>query len=119
MNIPGLITAFLAVSDIAAQHLVAAGTNDGEAIQAKEAATYLLGASTFVNTPTGKHVSVVRNGLANVVYGGNLAVGDPITSNADGQAIKAAAGDKTIGYAEVSGVAGDIGSIYIVPGVGA
>lgn len=118
MHIPQLITAFMAITDIEANLIVASTGADGEAKQAAAATDYLLGTSTEIGVSKDRHVSVIRSGLSNVTYGGTIAIGDPITSDAQGRAIKAATGDKTIGYAEVAGVEGDIGSIYVTPGVG-
>ncbi|UYZ84290.1 DUF2190 family protein [Entomomonas sp. E2T0] len=118
MHIPQLISAFMAITDIEANLIVATTGNDGEAKQATAATDYLLGTSSEIGVTQGRHVSVIRSGLSNVVYGGTIAIGDPVTSDAQGRAIKATAGDKTIGFAEVAGVEGDIGSIYVTPGVG-
>lgn len=62
-------------------------------------------------------VDIVRGGIAEVIYGGTVTRGDPLASNAAGAAVKAATGDRIIGFAEVSGVANDRGSVFIAPGV--
>jgi len=60
-----------------------------------------------------------RLGICEVEYGGAVAAGDALTSDASGRAIVAApaAGSnvRIIGFAEVAGVLGDIGSLFISP----
>lgn len=59
-------------------------------------------------------------GVGQVRYGGNVAAGDPLTSDAAGKAIKALPSNSTqvriIGFALVAGVADDIGDYIISPG---
>lgn len=105
---PALIGAFLI-----AKH----GTNDGEVAQASAATDALMGVTDLVAPAAGERVDIVKSGLADVTYGGNVAKGDPLTSNADGKAIKATvAGSRLIGYAEVAGVSGDVGLVHIALG---
>jgi hypothetical protein len=68
----------------------------------------------------GDRIDVVRSGIAEVEFGGTVARGDPLTADASGRAVAAApaagANAYVIGFAEVSGVLGDIGSASILPG---
>lgn len=119
MNIPGLITPFRALGVIGKYLIAAATTDDGEASQAADGDAMLLGTTTDIPTADGAIVDVVRNGLASVTYGGAVARGAPLTADASGRAIAvalpAAAGTYIVGYAEVSGVLGDIGSVMVAP----
>lgn len=69
---------------------------------------------------TDTRVDVIRAGIAEVIYGGNVAVGDLLTADADGKAVAAApaagVNNRIIGIAEVAGVSGDIGSVLLSPG---
>ena len=40
-----------------------------------------------------------------------------LTADANGKAVEAAAGNRVVGVAEVTGVSGDIGQVLISPGV--
>lgn len=56
---------------------------------------------------------LLRNGggIGKVVYGGTVAIGDALTANASGQAIKTTtANDQILGYAIEAGTVGQIGS---------
>lgn len=116
MNIPGLITAFRASGAFVKRRLVVHGASDGLAAQAVGGSALLIGVTTDVGASEGDHVDVIRSGLAPVVYGGAVAAGDPLTSDATGAAVPAEAGDFFIGYAEVAGSAEEIGSVWIAPG---
>lgn len=97
--------------------IVKHGAADGFAIQAAAAADFSFGVSDSLGAAAANDpVDIIRGGIAEVSYGGTITRGQPVTSNADGQAVAAATGNRIIGYAEVSGVAGDRGSIYIAPG---
>ncbi|MCD7099113.1 hypothetical protein [Stenotrophomonas sp. MMGLT7] len=121
MHIPGLTNAFLAGAAIAARRITKHGAADGEALQAAAATDALNGISTDIPTAAGMTVDVTRSGLAAVEYGGAVAAGQPLTADAQGRAVAAApaagANVRIIGFAEVSGVLGDIGSVWIAPGV--
>ncbi len=119
MNIPGLTTAFRAGGAITKRRILTDGTADGVAIQAAASTARLLGVSTDIDTDSGATVDAIRTGLAPVEYGGTVARGNPLTADASGRAIAAtlpiAANTYIIGFAEVSGVLGDIGSVQIAP----
>lgn len=117
MLTPVLTKAFNAGAAVAANRIVKHGADDGAAIQAAAATDKLLGVSTGITASTGERVDVIVVGLADVEYGGNVARGDLLTSDAQGRAITAApaagANVRVIGVAWVSGVSGDIGSALI------
>jgi hypothetical protein len=96
------------------------GNADRVVVQAAAATDALIGVFSELSAALGERVDVERIGIVLVEYGGNVARGDPLTSDADGKAIKAnpAAGTRVsiIGYAEVSAVAGDIEAMLLAPG---
>ena len=59
----------------------------------------------------GHRVDVVEAGIAEVRFGGAVDAGDPITSDANGLAIKAVFGNAIIGIARHAAVAGEIGEV--------
>lgn len=67
----------------------------------------------------GDRCEATRMGLDKVTYGGTVAAGDPLTSDATGRAITAApaagANVYIIGYAEIPGVINDEGLVLIAP----
>lgn len=121
MNIPGLITGKRAEGAIAARRLMIHGSEDGLAAQAAASTALLIGVSTDIAASDGKPVDAIRSGLALVEYGGTVTRGAPLTADAEGRAVAVslpvAATTYVIGYAEVSGVLGDIGSVHIAPAV--
>ena len=81
----------------------------------------LVGVSAAtITAPSGQRVDVVKDGIAQVKLGGTVARGDPVTSDATGQGVAAAPGAgvnaRIIGFAEVSGVSGDVIPVHIAPG---
>lgn len=120
MNIPGLITPRRAQAAVAKRRIVKTGTANGSAIQATNGTAAMLGVSTDIDAAAGEVMDVVRNGLTPVEYGATVPDGALLTADAQGRAIAVtlpvAAATYTIGYAEVAGVVGDIGSVNVVPG---
>lgn len=120
MNIPGLTTPRRAQAAIAKRRIVKTGTANGSAVAATNAAAALLGVSTDIDAATGEVLDVVRSGLTPVEYGGTVPDGALLTSDAEGRAVAVTfpvgANTYTIGFAEVAGVVGDIGSVNVVPG---
>lgn len=105
---------YVAATAQVAHQLVAYGDADDQAKATTGAAgEKLLGATTDVGAAIGERVDVVLLGPTPVVYGAAVARGDRIKADAQGRAIAAAAGDASIGDALLSGVAGDIGSVFI------
>lgn len=118
MNIPGLTVAKTAVGAVTERSLVVYGANDGEVAIATDGAALIIGVSTDVPAIDAGRCDVIRSGLAPVYYGETIAVGDPLTADATGRAIKATTtGSYIIGYAETSGDENDLGSVWIVPAV--
>ena len=122
---------------IGAYLIVKFGTLDGSSLQAAASTDTMYGVSTDIGADEGERCDVIKLGDAEVQYGGTVTRGDPLTSDANGCAITAtrhthaenagatyvqnattgtAALQRIVGYANVSGVAGDIGSVAVAPG---
>jgi hypothetical protein len=108
----GLIKSFGAGAGITACRIVKHGSSDGVAVQAAAAADKLIGVAD-ADAANGTRVDVILTGTADVQFGGTVARGDLLTADAVGKAVVAAAGNRVIGVALVSGVAGDIGEVLL------
>jgi hypothetical protein len=112
---------YVAEAAIAAYRIVKPGAADGAVIQGAAATDFINGVNDSVAPALGERVDIVKSGLAEVQYGGNVTRGAPLTSDATGRAVTAApaAGSnvRIIGFAEVSGVVDDIGLVLVAPGV--
>lgn len=118
----GLVKTYLAGAAVVKHRIVKHGSGDRAAIQSAAAADLHIGVSDSLGaSASGEPLDVIRSGIANVEYGGNVTRGAKLTSDADGKAVAAApsagANAQVIGIAEVSGVSGDIGKVFIAPGV--
>lgn len=121
MRNPGLSKAYTAEAAIAAYRIVKFGAADGGVLQGAASADKLIGVTDRIAAAVaGDRVDVYRGGIVEVEYGGAVAAGDPLTSDASGRAITAAPGAGVnayvIGQAEVAGVLGDIGSVFLSQG---
>jgi len=97
--------------------LVKFGASDGTVTLATAATDAIIGASTDIASDENARCDVARSGCAPVIYGGNVTRGDWLTAGTGGKAVATTAdGANVIGRAEVSGVANDIGSVFITPG---
>lgn len=115
---PGLIKAYDPETAIAAYTIVKFGTTEDQVVEAAAATDKLIGVSSEIDSAVGDRCDVIRSGIAPVLYGGTVAAGDLLTSNANGHAIATTtASNRIIGIAEVAGVAGDRGSVLICPGI--
>lgn len=117
---PILTKNFKAGTAIGRHSIVKFGADDQSVALAAAAADAAFGVSTEIDAKAGEPCDVHLLGLADVVYGGVVTRGDLLTADADGKAVAAtpaaAANARTIGVAMVSGVAGDIGVVNILPG---
>ena len=110
-----LITNEQASGAIGAFRLVRWGAQDGAVTQAAGATAHLIG-TTRCAAVAGDRIDIYRSGIAEVEYGGVVTRGAPLTAGAGGKAVATTTNrDHIIGFAEVAGVAGDIGSVRIVP----
>lgn len=90
--------------------------------QASAAGDDLIGISDqAADAPPNGRCDVNRDGLAEVLFGGTVARGKPVTADANGKAVlcdpAAGTSARFVGFAEVSAVSGDIGDVFISPGV--
>ncbi len=118
MNNPVLVKNFTAESAVAPYKVVKFGAAEGKVKQAAAATDSMLGVSTMVSAEAGERIDVILSGIAEVEYGGTVAAGDYLTSNASGQVVKAApatgVNNGVIGKAVISGASGDVGSVLLV-----
>lgn len=98
------------------------GTADGQVLQADANNIPFVGVYAIPETTTvalGERADICVDDFHLLEYGGAVTRGDALTSNATGMAITAAPGAGSnmniIGYADVSGVAGDIVDVYVRP----
>jgi hypothetical protein len=111
-----IFRAALAQGAVGAFRIVKPGTVNSSCVLAAAATDALIGTSDSLPKDDGEMVDIDQRATSQVVYGGVVTRGDPLTSDANGAAIKAvpAAGSnaRIIGFAEISGVAGDIGTYF-------
>lgn len=111
----GLVKTFIAGGSIAKNRIVKFGADDRLALQATAALEKFAGVSEVpgVSAITGDPIDVIKSGIANILYGGAVTVGDFLTSDDEGRAVVAADGDSLIGVAQITGVEGDLGAVQI------
>jgi len=120
MRNEGLQKTLIAGAAVAKNRIVKFGSNDSTAVQAAGATDLSIGVSDNLGAASGEPFDVIIDGIALVEYGGNVTRGQPLTADADGKAVAAAPtatnSARVIGFAMLSGVSGDIGSVRIAPG---
>lgn len=121
MRNQGLVKTFNTGAAVPRSRIVKFGADERTVVVGAAAADALIGVSDDVPAPaTGDVVDVVLSGVATVEYGGTVAAGALLTSDATGRAITAtaAAGSniRFIGVAMVAGVVGDLGAVLLSPG---
>lgn len=127
----GIVKSYKAGGAVGQYRIVKFGTDDKTVIQATATGDGLIGICCQPGgSTTGQRVDITRTGIEEVEYGGTVARGDLLTSDANGKAVAvtrhthtetggttaAASAVRTIGTAEASGVAGDIGQVLLSPG---
>jgi len=110
-NLRGLISNEVASGAIADRRIVQFSGDDQ--VAQGTAAGVLYGVSTDVGAADGERIDVQLDGIAPVVYGGAVTRGNRLKSDAQGRAVVAADTAAGIGFAQVTGVAGDIGAVLI------
>ena len=93
------------------------GADDNTYSLAAGATDALLGIFQHPTSAVNDEVRIMLSGISPIKYGGTVTRGDGLTSDANGKAGKAVAGQNIIGYATVSGVLNDIGYCIISPQV--
>ncbi|MEC4804764.1 MAG: DUF2190 family protein [Jaaginema sp. PMC 1079.18] len=115
---PGLIKNYIAEAAIGKHRIVKFGTDDDHVILGAAATDKLIGVTTEVPADADERCDVIRSGIAPVYFGGIVAAGDLLTTDANGAAIATTtASNRIIGMAEVAGVSGDLGSVCLSPGI--
>ena len=117
MGNPTLNKNYTAEAEVKKHRIVKFGAADGQVIYADSATAKSVGVSMELDSATGDRVDITRTGMPEIEYGGTVAAGDFLTSDATGRAIVAApaggANVRTIGIAEYAGVVGDIGAVAL------
>ncbi len=117
MRNEGLQKTLIAGAAISKNRIVKFSTTD-TVIQGAAATDKLVGVADNLGADaTGDRLDVIMSGIALVEYGGTVALGDLLTSDASGRAVVAApaagSNNRIIGVAMDAGVSGDIGSVAI------
>lgn len=114
MSNPTLVKQFVAEAAIASSRIVKFGSTDDYVVQGAAAGDALLGIVEGIAPAAGERVDVVLAGIAEIKLGtGGITRGAGVTSDATGQGVAGASGNRAIGYALASGVAGDIVRVLI------
>lgn len=112
---------YTAQAAIPARRIVKYGTADHTVTPAAAATDLFCGVSELGCTAANDRVDIIKDDYAIIEYGGTVTRGQRLTSDASGRAVVAApaAGSNVsiIGIAEVSGVVGDFGEVWISPSV--
>lgn len=119
---PSLFKARTAAGAIAPYRFVKHGAADNQVAQAAGATDKLCGVVQQLGAAkAGDTVDIAKGGIVGIELGGPVTRGDPLTSDASGKAVVAApaagASVRIGGFAEVSGIAGDIIDMEYAPGV--
>lgn len=118
MNL-GLIQNFTANGPIQKLRIVAFGAAEGEAVQATGDAAYLGTSGVRGAEDQGKRIDVNMDNIRDLDFGGAVAYGDWLTSDANGKAVVAAPADgvqmNVIGRALNAGVDGSYGKVHVNP----
>lgn len=111
---------FIAETAIGANLIVKYGSADDKMVQAAAVADKLMGVSEGIAAAIGERCDVTLHGIGDVICGGVVARGDPLTTDANGKAVVAAPGagtnNRIVGFAMASGVLNDIIPVDISPG---
>lgn len=123
MSIPTFIRSYVCSAAIAPFLIVkfSDAANSSKIAAAAAATDPLWGVSDAMGGVQDGPCDVILSGLGEVTLGGTVSAGDPLTSDADGKAVKCvgAAGEvrRIVGFAEQPGVAGDRIQARISPSI--
>lgn len=109
------INAYEASAAIAKGCAVKIGSNNKTATQASAASDKTVGIAQNAPANAGDRCEVAMpGGGALGLAGGTIAAGDPLTVNGSGQLVSSTTtGDRIVGWAEESAVAGDLFSVAV------
>jgi hypothetical protein len=116
MNNPDRIKNYIAESAIGQYRIGKFGSTDDMIVQANAASDSLIGVCCQPGgAAIGDRADMVLTGATEVEYGGSVARGDRLTTDASGRAVTASPStgviNNIIGLAMESGIAGTIGSV--------
>ena len=119
MNGIGLVKNFTTNGAIAKFRIAGFGAAEGETAQATGDQPYLGVSAVRGAAASGDRIDICMDEIRDIEFGGNVAYGDWLTSDADGKAITAApvadAQMNVIGRAMTGGVDGSIGQVHVTP----
>lgn len=121
--IPSFTRSYKAASAVEGYRIVtfADAANDNTVETASANTDALMGVSDRLGADADQMLDVHRGGLVSLQLGGAVSAGQPLTSDANGKAVAAAAASGTtvsiVGYADEPGVADDIISVMWAPGL--
>jgi hypothetical protein len=117
MRNEGLTKTLLAGAAVLKNRIVKFGADDKHVIQGAAATDKLIGVSDNLGADAAEDpLDVIYDGNALLMYGATVAAGDMLTSDATGRGITTTtAANRVIGFANLDGVVGDIGSVRIAP----
>ena len=117
---PTLIKSLVAAAAIGGNRLVAIDAA-GKAVAAAANTDAIIGISERVGAKENGMADIVQGGWYEVVAGGDITPGDPITANVAGAAVPAVPAVGTVvryvGFAMTDGAVGDLGPVFIAPGI--
>lgn len=118
---PGMFKTLVASVACAAYSILAHADADGEVKPAGASTDALFGVSQQLGAAAGERIDVCLGGLPEVRIGGVVEIGDPLTADDQGRAVRAApaagAHGRIIGFALMDAVEGDIVPFQFAPGV--
>lgn len=121
MAIPGCSKNYVSDAAIPKRRIVIYGAADGSVNLASAATQLFAGVSELGCSAAADRLDIIKSGIAHIEYGGTVTRGQALTSDATGRAVAAApaagANNQIIGFAEISGVVGDIGEVWISRGL--
>lgn len=120
MRTDGLIKSYRADAAILPHRIVRAGAADASVAQAAAANAAIMGVHGSLPSAAGDVTDCVVGGYATVQYGGAVTRGAPLTADTQGRAIVATTtGQRIVGFAAISGVLGDLGTVHVSLGFNA
>lgn len=91
------------------------GVDDDTLALATSAIDAMLGIFQHTTTAAGETARIMMTGISDCKLGGTVARGKPVTADASGKGVQAAANQSSVGTAMASGVAGDIIPVFLMP----
>ncbi len=117
MAVDRLALPFIAGGTIPKFTIVKPHSTAGQVVAGAAATDKLIGVSGEIDAVANDPMDVHVNGVRRVKYGGTVAVGDLLTSDASGNAVvTTTAGNRIVGIAMIAGVANDIGEVFLSVG---